>query len=118
MGGGVPVDNETLLVTDFMNLKIKSAQSFGCAHRGRVYVRMFIWVSAHMCMNIYICTVFLKKYNTFLIITSSSKQPAITLKQSLKMAPYFLTLYFATTLRDANDCRLPIFSIFIHAMYC
>jgi hypothetical protein len=59
-----------------------------------------------------------KKYNTFLIITSSSKQPAITLKQSLKMAPYFLTLYFATTLRDANDCRLPIFSIFIHAMYC
>jgi hypothetical protein len=28
------VDSETLLVTDFMNLKIKSAQSFECAHRG------------------------------------------------------------------------------------
>lgn len=28
------------------------------------------------------------------------------LKQSLEMAPRFLTLYFATALRDVNDCRL------------
>jgi hypothetical protein len=28
MGGDVPVDSETLLVTDFMNLKIKSTQFF------------------------------------------------------------------------------------------
>jgi hypothetical protein len=55
------MDSETLLVTDFMNLKIKLAQSFGCTHRGRVYVRVFIEVSARTCVNIYVCTVFLKK---------------------------------------------------------
>jgi hypothetical protein len=38
VGGDVPVDSETLLMTDFVNLKIKSAQSFGCAHRGSVCV--------------------------------------------------------------------------------
>jgi hypothetical protein len=48
-------------VTDFMNLKIKSAQSFRCAQRGRVCVRVFIGVSARTCMRIYVCTVFLKK---------------------------------------------------------
>jgi hypothetical protein len=45
-------------MTDFVNLKIKPAQPFGCAHRGRVYVRIFIGVSAPMRMNIYIYTVF------------------------------------------------------------
>jgi hypothetical protein len=34
VGGDVPVDSETLLVTDFVNLKIKPTQSFGGAHRG------------------------------------------------------------------------------------
>jgi hypothetical protein len=39
VGGDVPVDSESLLVTDFMNLKIKSAQFFGGAHRvGCAYV--------------------------------------------------------------------------------
>jgi hypothetical protein len=61
VGGGVPVDNETLLVADFVNLNIKPAQSFGGAHKGRVYVRVFIGVNAHMCMSICICTIFLKK---------------------------------------------------------
>jgi hypothetical protein len=37
-GGDVPVDSEALLVTDFVNLKIKLGQSFGCAHKGRVCV--------------------------------------------------------------------------------
>jgi hypothetical protein len=32
----VSVDSEVLLVTDFVNLKIKPAQFFRCAHRGRV----------------------------------------------------------------------------------
>jgi hypothetical protein len=63
MGGDVSVDSETLLVTDFVNHKIKSAQSFRGAHRGRVYVYMFIGVSAHMCMSICVYTVFLKKVN-------------------------------------------------------
>jgi hypothetical protein len=61
VGGNVPVDNEALLVTDFMNLKIKSAQFFRCAYRGRMCMRMFIGVGAHMCMSICVCTVFLKK---------------------------------------------------------
>jgi hypothetical protein len=53
----VLVDNEAL--TDFVNLKIKPTQSFECVYRVRVYI--FIWASAHTCMSIYVCTVFLKK---------------------------------------------------------
>jgi hypothetical protein len=53
-----PVDSEMLLVTDFVNLKIKSAQSFRCDLKGRVFVRVFIRVSTHTCMNICVCTVF------------------------------------------------------------
>jgi hypothetical protein len=40
--GDVPVDSEALLVTDFVNHKIKPAQSFRCAHRGRVCVRVCV----------------------------------------------------------------------------
>jgi hypothetical protein len=36
VGGDISINNETLLVTDFVNLKIKPAQSFGCVHRGKV----------------------------------------------------------------------------------
>jgi hypothetical protein len=64
----VPVVSDALLATDFINLKIKPAQSFGGAHRGRVgahrgrvCVHVFIWVCACTYMSIYICTVFLKK---------------------------------------------------------
>jgi hypothetical protein len=60
-GSDVSVDSEVLLVTDFMNLKIKPAQSFRGAHRGRMYVRVFIGVNASTCMSIYVCTAFLKK---------------------------------------------------------
>jgi hypothetical protein len=59
--GDVLVDSETLLVTDFVNLKIKSTQSFRCAYRGRVCIRVLIEVSAHTCMSICFCAVFLKK---------------------------------------------------------
>jgi hypothetical protein len=61
VGDDVLIDSETLLIIDFMNLKIKPTQSFGGAHRGRVCVRVFIGVSAHTCMNICIYTIFLKK---------------------------------------------------------
>jgi hypothetical protein len=40
--GDVPVDSDALLVTDFVNLKIKPAQSFKDAHKGRVCMRVFI----------------------------------------------------------------------------
>jgi hypothetical protein len=61
VGGDVPVDSETFLVTDFLNLKIKSAQSYEGAHRGRVCVHVFVGVSVHTCMSICVCTLFLKK---------------------------------------------------------
>jgi hypothetical protein len=38
----VPVDSNVLLVTNFVNLKIKPTQSFECAHRDRVCVHVFI----------------------------------------------------------------------------
>jgi len=46
---------------------------------------------------------------------SSTLQAAVNspqsdrLKQSLEMAPRFLSLYFAIALRDVNDCMLPTF---------
>jgi hypothetical protein len=56
VGGDIPVDSETLLVTDFVNLKIKPFQSFEGAHRDMVCVCAFIGVSAPSCMNICIYT--------------------------------------------------------------
>jgi hypothetical protein len=44
-------------LTNFVNLKIKLIQSFEGAHRGRTFVRIFIGVSGHMCMSIYVCIV-------------------------------------------------------------
>jgi hypothetical protein len=54
------INNETFLIIDFINLKIKSAQSFGDAHIDRVCVRVFIWINVRTCISIYVCTVFLK----------------------------------------------------------
>jgi hypothetical protein len=56
VGGDVPIDMETLLVTDFVNFKIKPAQFFGCAYRGTMCVCVFIGVTAHIYMSIYVCT--------------------------------------------------------------
>jgi hypothetical protein len=61
VGGEVPVDSEALLVTDFVNLKIKSAQYFRGTHKGSMCVCIFIWVSTHTCTSICVCTVFKKK---------------------------------------------------------
>jgi hypothetical protein len=65
VGDDVLVDSDAFLVTDFVNLKIKPVQSFRSAHRGRMFMRIFIVVSAHTCMSIYVCTVFLKKHLFF-----------------------------------------------------
>jgi hypothetical protein len=59
--GDVPVDSETLLVTGFVNIKIKPTKSFGGIYRDKLCMRVFIEVSARTYMNIYFCTVFLKK---------------------------------------------------------
>jgi hypothetical protein len=47
------------LITDIVNLKIKSAQSFRGAHKGRVCMCVFLEVS-DVGISIYICIVFLK----------------------------------------------------------
>jgi hypothetical protein len=55
VGDDVPVDSETLLLTDFINLKIKPTQSFEsfrCAHSDRICVRMFIKMSPHTYISI------------------------------------------------------------------
>jgi hypothetical protein len=80
VGDDVPVDSDALLVTDFMNLKIKPAQSFGCAHRGRVCVRVFIGLSAHTCMSICVYTMFLKKYRSISEIILFSKVKILLIK--------------------------------------
>jgi hypothetical protein len=41
----VPIDNETFLMNNFVNLKIKSVQSFGCTHKSMIYVHVFRYVS-------------------------------------------------------------------------
>jgi hypothetical protein len=70
VGGDVSVDSETLLVTDFVNFKIKSSQFFRYAHSGRVCVGvcvyMFIEMSTHTCITIYVCTVFIKKRTLYM----------------------------------------------------
>jgi hypothetical protein len=60
VGCDVPVDIDALLMTDFVNFKIKPTQSFRGAHMGRVCVRVFIGVNARICMSICVCTMFLK----------------------------------------------------------
>jgi hypothetical protein len=60
VGGDVPVDSETLLMTDFVNLKIKLAQSFEGTHRSMMYICVHK-VSDRIHMGIYIYTI-LKKH--------------------------------------------------------
>jgi hypothetical protein len=52
------VNNDTLLMIYFMNLKIKSTQSFKCGHKDKICIHMFIEMSNHTYINIYICTIF------------------------------------------------------------
>jgi hypothetical protein len=59
--GDAPVDSETFLMIDFVNLKIKPTQSFDCAYRDKMYVHVFIGVSARTYMSISVYTMFLKK---------------------------------------------------------
>jgi hypothetical protein len=58
VGDDVSVNSESLLMTDFVNLKINPTQSFRCAHRNGVYMCVFIRMSTHTYMSIYVYTVF------------------------------------------------------------
>jgi hypothetical protein len=53
--GDIPVDSETFLVTDFVNLKIKPSQSFRDAHRDRMCMHVFIEVIIHIYIYKYLC---------------------------------------------------------------
>jgi prephenate dehydrogenase len=59
--GDVPVDSDVLFMTDFMNLKIKPVQSFRNVHKNRVSIHVFIGVSAHTYMSIYVVLCFSTK---------------------------------------------------------
>jgi hypothetical protein len=61
VGCDVSIDSEVLLMTDFVNLKIKPAQSFRDVRRSRMCICVFIGVNTHTCINICIYTIFLKK---------------------------------------------------------
>jgi hypothetical protein len=55
VGGDVPVDSETLLVTDFVNPKIKLTQSFRGAHKGQgghvcVHTGECLYVYEYLCL--------------------------------------------------------------------
>jgi hypothetical protein len=69
-----PIDSELLLMTDFINLKIKSTQYFRCVYRDMMCVRVFIEVSAHTYINLYICTVFLKKKDYSILVQALRKE--------------------------------------------
>jgi hypothetical protein len=58
VGDDVSVDSDVLLVIDFVNLKIKSIQSFRYTHRYRLYVHVIIGTSIRTYINIYVYTVF------------------------------------------------------------
>ena len=60
MGGDVPVDSETPVVTSSISRPNPSAQSLGVAHRNRVCVYAFIGVSECTCCE-RLRTMFLKK---------------------------------------------------------
>jgi hypothetical protein len=103
VGHDVFVDNDTLLMTDFVNLKIKPDQSFGCAHMDRLCVHVFIWVSARRCISIYVYTMFLKKKvnGSMNLIRSPQTQEGGTSQCRLHRGecPYvyeYLYLYYAS----------------------
>jgi hypothetical protein len=48
----------------FVNLKIKPTQSFRCAHNDKMYIYIFIDVSIHTCMSMYVIDVSNKIFMT------------------------------------------------------
>jgi hypothetical protein len=70
VGGNVPINNETFLMTDFVNLKIKPTQSFRDAHRDMMYICVFIRLSKHIYIYLYLC--FLKKKVMFTVLSCAA----------------------------------------------
>jgi hypothetical protein len=60
VGDDVPIDSDMLLVTDFVNLKIKPTQSFRNTYKNMMCVYVLIKMNTHTYINIYVYTIFLK----------------------------------------------------------
>jgi hypothetical protein len=54
----VSVDSEMLLLTDFINLKIKPTQTFRCDHRAKMCVYLFVEMSVYMCIQVFMFVVY------------------------------------------------------------
>jgi hypothetical protein len=77
--GDVTVDSESFLMTDFMNLRIK--QSFKYAYRNRIYTHVFIKMSNHIFMSIYVIS-----------YKNTSEEKDIFFHQKLPSNPSFRTV--------------------------
>jgi hypothetical protein len=55
VGDDVSIDNEIFLITDFMNLKIKSVQSFKYVYSDSMCIHVFIRVNARTYISIGLC---------------------------------------------------------------
>jgi hypothetical protein len=60
VGGDVSVDSETLLMTDFVNLRMKSVQSFRRTYRGRLCVCVYKTEYSYVYEYLYLYCVFKK----------------------------------------------------------
>jgi hypothetical protein len=109
----VPVNSESFFVTDFMNLKIKPAQSFRCAHKDRVCLCVFIRVSARTCIRICICTVFLKKNSA---IQQRYNEHTEHCKEEKNKHANYCTLEMYVTVYRAWHCGRSRKSIPIHEL--
>jgi hypothetical protein len=69
VGDDVSIDNEIFLVTDFVNLKIKSIQSFKYVYSDSMCVHVFIGVSDRTYMNYRTVCFFIKKVRSYTVRT-------------------------------------------------
>jgi hypothetical protein len=53
VGGDVPIDSDMLLMTDFINFKIKLTQSFRINHRSNACICVFIDVNMYKYLYLY-----------------------------------------------------------------
>jgi hypothetical protein len=87
-------------VTDFVNLKIKSTQSFRDAHRGIIYIRMFIKINTHIYK--YLRLVFFKHLS---ITVQPSPRPLILLIQQVRFL--LLSSLFCSTAASRSASLTP-----------
>jgi hypothetical protein len=73
-------------VTNFVNLKVKPAQSFECSYRDSLCAYVLIGVIARTYINICVCTVFVKKLDR--LFQSGLYVRTDSLHQRLELVPW------------------------------